>query len=104
NTNIKFEKQKSIIINKNKNIIFAPSWKTNSKIMYYIKISFSLFWLFYYLMIHVKKDEKIIAYHVQWISLPIRAAKFFKKFKLILEIEEIYGEVWENTKLMNSWE
>lgn len=85
-------------------VIFVPSWRTKKKIFRNIKIIFSLFWLFMYLMIHTKKSEKIIAYHVPWISWPLRAAKFFKKFHIVLEVEEIYGEVWKESKKFSEME
>jgi len=98
NTNVGYEKQKKIIINENTSVIMCPSWKTTNKFSRNFKIIFSLVWLFLYLVFNVKKGEKILAYHVEWISLPIRAAKFIKKFKLILEVEEIYSEVWKKSK------
>lgn len=51
----------------------------------------SLFWLFFYLIKNTKKDESIFVYHTVAFSLPIRLAKFFKGFRLILETEEIYN-------------
>ncbi len=63
-----------------------------------IKYIFSLIQLFFYLLINTKKDESIIVYHSVILSLPIRAAKLFKKFKLILEVEEIYQDVQSFSK------
>lgn len=88
-------------INKKTKVTFCPSWITHKKITLRIKVIFSLLWLFIYLLVNVKKTEKIIAYHVQWISIPIRLAKYFKRFELILEVEEIYSKVWETSKYMS---
>ena len=51
---------------------------------------FSLIQLFFYLLINTKRNETIILYHSVILSFPIRVAKYLKKFKLILEVEEIY--------------
>ena len=56
-----------------------------------LRILNSLFQLFLYLLKNTKKDECILVYHTVLFSLPIRLAKFFKKFRLILETEEIYN-------------
>ena len=52
------------------------------------------FWsLLFYLLLNVKKGEKIIVYHSLAYMRQIRIAKLFKRFKLILEVEEIYSDV-----------
>ncbi|WP_158638678.1 glycosyltransferase [Metabacillus litoralis] len=63
-----------------------------SKIKRIFKYLFSLIQLFFYLLISTEKDEPIIVYHSVILSLPIRTAKLFKKFKIILEVEEIYQD------------
>lgn len=99
-----FEKGKKIALDDNLFLISCPSWKTKYKFTRNIKIFFSLVWLFCYLIFNVKKDEKVFAYHVQWISIPLRLAKYIKKFSLILEVEEIYGEVWKESKKLQGME
>lgn len=103
-SSVNFEKQNTVIANEGISVTFCPSWKTRNKLSRNIKIIVSLIWLFLYLLVKVKRSEKILAYHVQWISLPIRAAKFIKGFELILEVEEIYGEVWAESKKLHSLE
>lgn len=100
----KFELQKEIQINKKMKATFAPSFKTETKLGRNFKIILSLVWLLLYLLLNTKKNEVVLAYHVQWISLPIRIAKKIKRFQLILEVEEIYGEVWKQSNLMSKWE
>lgn len=60
------------------------------KIMKLFRIAWSWIWLFFYLVINVKRGEKIIVYHSLMIDFPIYFAKLLKGFKLILEIEEEY--------------
>lgn len=54
---------------------------------------FSLFQLFFYLLFHTHANESVLVYHSYYLSLPILAAKKIKKFKLILEVEEIYQDI-----------
>ena len=76
-----------------KEILFAPSIGTSNKLTRAIKIIFTLLWLFFYLVINVKRNEKIIMYHSPWLVFPILLAKKIKGFYLILEVEEIYSDV-----------
>lgn len=71
-----------------------------NKIQRIIKYLFSLFQLFIYLLINTKKGEPVIVYHSVILSLPIRIAKFIKKFKLILEVEEVYQDIQPYSKYM----
>lgn len=95
-TKVTFELQKTLKIDRHKSVTYCPSWKTRSKFMRNIKILCALIWLFIYLLVTTKKDEKVLAYHVQWISLPVRLAKSIRKFDLVLEVEEIYSDVWKD--------
>lgn len=103
-SDIKFEKKKNIILDEGVSLTLCPSWITKNKITRNIKIVFSLTWLFFYLLKNVKRNEKILAYHVQWISIPIRAAKFIKGFDLILEVEEIYQDIMVYKDVFATWE
>ena len=49
--------------------------------------------IFFYLLFNVKKGEKIIVYHSLAYMNQVKLAKAIKKFNLILEVEEIYGDV-----------
>jgi hypothetical protein len=96
--------QTKLQLSDKKYITFCPSFRTKGKWSRNLKIVFTLVWLFFWLIKHVNKNEKILVYHVQWLSLPIRWAKRIKKFNLILEVEEIYGQVWENKRILRKWE
>lgn len=89
----KLIKQYTLKINKNKRITFCPTFTTNNKFMRNLNIIFTLGWLFLWLVKNTKRNEKILMYHVPWLSIPVRWAKKIKGFKLILEVEEIYGDV-----------
>lgn len=54
--------------------------------------------LFFYLLFHVKRGEKILVYHSLAYMRTLKWARFFKRFQIILEVEEIYGDVTQNEK------
>lgn len=99
-----FESQRSEKKNIDLTVTFTPSWKHKTQLGRYLKILVSIIWLFFYLIFTTKKDEKVIVYHAQLLSLPIILAKKIKKFHLVLEVEEIYSEVWKTSKLLNRME
>lgn len=90
---IKFKWFENIHVDEGVEALFFPSWKTNTKIFRNLKIIFSLVALFIYMVLNVSRSEKIIVYHVPWLSLPVRIAKKIKGFNLVLEVEEIYKDV-----------
>lgn len=104
NTKVRREGQHVKNINANTIVTFCPSWTTRNKFTRNIKIVFTLLWLFIFLLMHTKKTDKVLVYHVPWISLPLRMAKFFKRFKIILEVEEIYQDVMSVNSLFTWWE
>ena len=64
----------------------------------YLQISFSMLWLFLYLLLCVKKSDTVLAYHVIMSDKIVMLAKRIKKFKVVLEVGEIFNDV-ENVKI-----
>lgn len=89
----KFKWFESRQVNEGVEALFFPSWRTRTKLFRNLKIIFSLVALFVYMILSVRRSEKIIVYHVPWLSLPVRFAKKIKGFSLVLEVEEIYKDV-----------
>lgn len=89
----KFHTETTIQLDKNKKLTLVPSIGSANKFLGYLKILLSLLWLFWWLLTHTKKKEKIIVYHSPWLVLPVLWAKKIKGFQLILEVEEIYSDV-----------
>jgi hypothetical protein len=85
--------QKHIKISNSQSIVLPPSVGSSTKFTTYTSIIMSQLWLFFYLVLNVKRNEKIIVYHSPWLALSILIAKKIKGFKLILEVEEIYKDV-----------
>ena len=81
------------INDKTKVQLFATSGKRNvfSKIFNRISLRLNLF---FYLLKHTNKGELVHVYHSPFIIRTISLAKRIKKFGLLLEVEELYGDVW----------
>lgn len=67
------------------------------------KFSTALFYanLLVYLLKNVKADDTLIAYHSLALIRILRIVKSIKKCRLILEVEEIYGDVIGNPKIVD---
>lgn len=69
------------------------SWGGSDFLTTKLRIVWHLLNMFVYLLFNCKKDEPVIVYHSLGYFDIIRWAKKLKKFKLILEVEEIYSDV-----------
>lgn len=69
------------------------SWGCTNGILKKIRILWQLLTMFFYLLLHCGKKDVIIVYHSLGYFDIIRWAKKLKRFKLILEVEEIYSDV-----------
>lgn len=99
-----FHRKETIQICPGKKVTFCPTFHTSNKLTRNIKIVYTLFWLFFWLLKNAKRNEKILLYHVQWLSLPIRWAKRMKRLQVILEVEEFYNQIWKNKGILHKWE
>ncbi|HAF06929.1 MAG: Uncharacterized protein XD76_0183 [candidate division TA06 bacterium 32_111] len=96
-----FFKSEKIILSKGLQVIYAPSFnlKIKNKFKPYLfKILLSFFWTVIYL-IKNKDINFVIVYHQPMLIIPLLISKKIKHFKLILEVEEIYSDVWKERKL-----
>jgi hypothetical protein len=101
---IKYQKKTETKISEYKKLTLVSSFKTSNKYTEYFKIFYTLIWLFFWLIINVKKGEKILVYHSPWLTLPLLWAKKIKRFIIVLEVEEIYGKVWTIKNILSQWE
>lgn len=46
--------------------------------------------LFFYLLFNAKHTDIVLVYNTQLYSVPVRLAKWFRRFKMVLEVEEIF--------------
>lgn len=82
----------NINIDKNLTMTYFRTFGSKYRLLKIFKYIFSMIQLFFYLIRYVDKNDTVLLYHSVMLSRPIRMAKYFKKFKLILEVEEIYQD------------
>lgn len=70
--------------------IYLESYDTSRKWFSKLAALFRLLAVFNYLFRNLKRNDILLVYHMQLLSVPIRLAKWFNKFRMILEIEEIF--------------
>ncbi len=78
--------------------VYTPSFRPVNKFFSTFNVILSILWLILYLIFNCKKNEKVIVYHSPLLIIPISIVKKIKGLDIILEIEEIYHEVWSNNK------
>lgn len=84
-----FDKGGKRKINDNTTLNLSPGFGYKTIIGKYFSILFTSFFFFIKLL-KIRKNETLIVYHGGWYSKPVYLAKKLKKFKLIVEVEEIY--------------
>lgn len=88
-----FYKGRKTILSENISLKMGPTFGANNFFTRKIRILLSWIWLFFYLIRSIKKNEKIVVYHAMMLIPPILYAQKIKKFKIVLELNEIYQDV-----------
>lgn len=70
-----------------------PTISAANSVLRIFNIFLMQIFLFFYLLKHAKKDENILVYHSVGYGNAIAWAKKIKRFKIILEVEEVYQDV-----------
>ena len=88
-----FYKKRNTKLSKNISLKVGPTFGAASFFTKKLRVFLSWIWLFIYLIRNVKKEDKIVVYHSMMAIYPIYYAQKIKKFKIILELNEIYQDV-----------
>ena len=88
----------------NVGIYFPLSWGGKGKLHTFSMIIWLRICLFLYLVKHAHKNEHVYVYHATAYGKSILWAKAIKKFKLILEVEEIYSDVQKTSRSLRDYE
>ena len=88
----------------NVNVHHSVSWGGKGKLHLYIISQWMKIMLFFYLLFKAKKNEHVYVYHSTGYGNSILWAKAIRKFKLILEVEEIYSDVQKNCRNLRKYE
>ncbi len=99
-TNDKFFFSKGEVINRSEKLKarFFPTFGGPNVVIRGVRRWLTSFCFLKYLLLNTKKDEPIIVYHSTGFRNLILFAKKVKKFKLILELEEVYQDVVDMTE------
>ena len=87
-------------IKDNVNLTLLKGFARGSWIKNKVSTLFFSIQLFFYLLFHLKKQDTLLVYHSLSLISKVKILKKIKKFKLILEVEEIYGDVIGNKKIV----
>lgn len=93
-----FFKRQSYSIDHMEKHIYFSSFKSSNKLINKISILFSFIQFIFYIVFIVKKGDLILIYHSLYYLKPIRILNKIKKFKFILEVEEIYSYLSEENR------
>lgn len=97
-------KSESTSLGAHKKLTLCASMRTNGKVLRNAVILLTLLWLTFTLLLHVRRGEAVLVYHSPWLSWPVRIAKWMKGCRVILEVEEIYAQVWQLNHTLTTWE
>lgn len=82
-----------IPLNGHINALLFSTFGSKIKMLKRLKYVWAYFRLFIFLIFHVERNETVLVYHSQYLSWPVRTAKKIRRFRMILEVEEIYADV-----------
>jgi glycosyltransferase involved in cell wall biosynthesis len=99
-----YYKKQRIQINEKKSLEVFASFGAKNKIARGLKYIFSLLQTTFYLLFKTTKHETIIVYHSVMLFFPIIIAQYIKKIKVILEVEEIYQDIQNMSKIKKKME
>jgi len=86
-------KGKQIELRKGVDLKLFPTLPWGNNLQKFLSLVFGDFMLLMYCLFNIRKNETIIVYHSLGLRQVVNFAKMLKKFKVILEVEEIYQDV-----------
>ncbi|MEO0289443.1 MAG: hypothetical protein ABIN00_07380 [candidate division WOR-3 bacterium] len=89
---------------KNNTFIHFSTLGSTIKILKLMNLVSCIIQLYFHIYFNTKKNEEILIYHSVILFFPLILLKKIKKVKLILEVEEIYYEVWKQRKIFKKME
>lgn len=98
-----YYQQRTIKLSDKINLTLPSTFGAKTKIGRIFSVIWNQLWLFFYLLFHLNRNEKIIVYHSLAYMSIISMIKKIKKLQLILEVREIYSDVLDSyTGLKNA--
>lgn len=91
--NNRFYKGKVVPIGKNSRLKLFSTWPYNPRVLRVAGRQLGKIKLFLYIFLKIKKTDTLIAYHALGLMRRLKWLKKLKKFRLLMEVEELYGDV-----------
>lgn len=79
-----------------------PTFGSKTKIGTLLAVLYTRLWTFFYLLLHVKQKETLVVYHSLAYMDVVRLLKKLKKLTIIMEVREIYSDVKDSYKELQS--
>lgn len=92
-----YYKQEESMYNEKTSVISLPCFGSKNRLLKKCKIIFAQWMLLVYMLKNIKREEKILVYHSLYLMFPVWIISKVKHLKLVLEVEEIYADVLENS-------
>lgn len=92
----RFYKGKTIPLGEKSTLRLFATFSHSSRILRFLGRCMTGMLVFFYLLFHLKKEDTLIVYHSLALMNSVQWLKKLKKFHLILQVEEIYGDVTED--------
>ncbi|SEL07639.1 Glycosyltransferase involved in cell wall bisynthesis [Carnobacterium iners] len=94
-----FFKSKIYKVDNNEKHVFFSSFKTPLKVLNKISIFMTFVQFIFYMLFCVKKNDIVLIYHSLYYIRPMELLKKLKKVRYILEVEELYSFLDDNTEV-----
>lgn len=88
-----FYRGRRLKLNNRISLRVPPTFGSKSKSGRLFSIIWIQLWLFFVLLFHTKRNERVVVYHSLSTMYVIKLLKHIKEFELTLEIREIYADV-----------
>jgi len=85
-------------------LVLCSTFGASNIFMKFFRKYIPICWLFLMLLLNVSKSDTVISYHSMDLMWPVYLAKKIKKFKLLLEVEEIYQDVKQYNRVARKME
>ncbi len=96
-----FYKGKVLPVGTRSNVKLFATWPHQPRLLRWIGRFFLRGSSFWYMLRHIKKDDTLIVYHSLVLMNRVKWLKKLRHFRLILEVEEFYGDVMKKPKVSN---
>ncbi len=88
-----FYKSETYVLNESTEVKLFATFGAKTKVTKVLSRYFSLVSLLFYLLLNTEQNETVLLYHSPALIGVIKAVKRVKRIRLLLEVEEIYGDV-----------